>query len=221
MASHLDLEEQEQLDQIKSFWAQWGNLITGVVTLVLVCFAAWNGWNYWQQRQATQAAVLFDTFEEASKQGDLALLARSLSDLQDQFPRTTLTAQASLLAAKTYFDKEKFSEAEKPLAWVVDHASDQAYVALASLRLSALAIERKDMAKARSLVEGKTAPAGFQPLFDDRMGDIALIEGKHEEAKTRFTSAYKGMEESTEYRRLIEVKLGTLGVDIASPEFKK
>lgn len=221
MASHLDLEEQEQLDQIKSFWAQWGNLITGVVTLVLVCFAAWNGWNYWQQRQATQAAVLFDTFEEASKQGDLTLLARSLSDLQDQFPRTTLTAQASLLAAKTYFDKEKFSEAEKPLAWVVDHASDQAYVALASLRLSALAIERKDMAKARSLVEGKTAPAGFQPLFDDRMGDIALIEGKHEEAKTRFTSAYKGMDESTEYRRLIEVKLGTLGVDVASPEFKK
>ena len=221
MASHLDLEEQEQLDQIKSFWAQWGTLITGVVTLVLVCFAAWNGWNYWQQRQATQAAVLFDTFEEASKQGDLALLARSLSDLQDQFPRTTLTAQASLLAAKTYFDKEKFSEAEKPLAWVVDHASDQAYVALASLRLSALAIERKDMAKARSLVEGKTAPAGFQPLFDDRMGDIALIEGKHEEAKTRFTSAYKGMDESTEYRRLIEVKLGTLGVDVASPEFKK
>ena len=221
MASHLDLAEQEQLDQIKSFWAQWGNLITAVVTLVLVCFAAWNGWNYWQQRQATQAAVLFDTFEEASKQGDLALLARSLSDLQDQFPRTTLTAQASLLAAKTYFDKEKLSEAEKPLEWVVDHASDKAYIALARLRLSALAIERKDMAKARSWVEGKSAPEGFQPLFDDRIGDIALIEGKNDEAKTRFTSAYKGMDESTEYRRLIEVKLGTLGVDIASPEFKK
>jgi predicted negative regulator of RcsB-dependent stress response len=221
MASHLDLEEQEQLDQIKSFWTQWGNLITGVVTLALVCFAAWNGWNYLQQRQATQAAILFDTFEEASKQGDLALLARSLSDMQDKFPRTTLTAQASLLEAKTFFDKDKAADAEKPLEWVVEHASDQAYVALASLRLSALAVERKDMAKARSWVEGKTAPAGFQPLFDDRMGDIALIEGKHEEAKTRFTSAYKGMEESTEYRRLIEVKLGTLGVDVASPEFKK
>jgi predicted negative regulator of RcsB-dependent stress response len=221
MASHLDLEEQEQLDQIKSFWAQWGNTITALVTLVLVCFAAWNGWNYWQQRQATQAAVLFDTFEEATKQGDLALVARSLSDLQDQFPRTTLTAQAALIAAKTYFDKEKLSEAEKPLEWVVDHASDKAYVALARLRLSALAIERKDMAKARSLVDGKSAPTGFQPLFDDRLGDIALIEGKNEEAKTHFTSAYKGMDESTEYRRLIEVKLGTLGVDIASPEFKK
>ncbi len=221
MASHLDLEEQEQLDQIKSFWNQWGNLITGVVTLALVCFAAWNGWLYWQQRQATQAAVLFDTFEEASKQGDLALLTRSLSDLQDQFPRATLTAQASMLAAKTFFDKDKAADAEKPLEWVVEHASDQAYVALARLRLSSLAIEKKDMAKARSLVEGKTVPPGFQPLFDDRMGDIALIEGKNDEAKTRFSSAFKGMDESTEYRRLIEVKLGTLGVDVGSPEFKK
>ena len=221
MASHLDLEEQEQLDQIKSFWARWGNLITSVITLLLLAFAAWNGWNYWQQRQATQAAVLFDTFENASKQGDLALLARSLGDLQDQFPRTTLTAQASLLAAKTYFDKDQASDAEKPLVWVVDHASDEAYVAMARLRLSALAIERKDMAKARTWVEGKTAPNGFQPLFDDRMGDIALIEGKLDEAKTRFINAYKGMEDSSEYRRLIEVKLSTLGVDVTSAEFKK
>jgi len=221
MASHLDLEEQEQLDQIKSFWARWGNLITGVITLLLLAFAAWNGWNYWQQRQATQAAVLFDTFENASKQGDLALLARSLGDLQDQFPRTTLTAQASLLAAKTYFDKDQASDAEKPLAWVVDHASDEAYVAMARLRLSALAIERKDMAKARTWVEGKTAPNGFQPLFDDRVGDIALIEGKLDEAKTRFSNAYKGMDDTSEYRRLIEVKLSTLGVDVTSAEFKK
>jgi predicted negative regulator of RcsB-dependent stress response len=221
MASHLDLEEQEQLDQIKSFWARWGNLITSVITLLLLAFAAWNGWNYWQQRQATQAAVLFDTFENASKQGDLALLARSLGDLQDQFPRTTLTAQASLLAAKTYFDKDQASDAEKPLAWVVDHASDEAYVAMARLRLSALAIERKDMAKARTWVEGKTAPNGFQPLFDDRVGDIALIEGKLDEAKTRFSNAYKGMDDTSEYRRLIEVKLSTLGVDVTSAEFKK
>ena len=221
MASHLDLEEQEQLDLIKSFWSRWGNLITGIVTLVLVGFAAWNGWNYWQQRQATQAAVLFDTFEEATKQGDVALVARSLGDLQNQFPRTTLTAQASLISAKTYFEKDKLPEAEKSLMWVVEHASDQAYIALARLRLSALAIEAKDMAKARSWVDGKTPPPGFQPLFDDRLGDIALIEGKSDEAKTRFTSAYKGMDESTEYRRLIEVKLGTLGVDVSSPEFKK
>jgi hypothetical protein len=35
MAKHLDLEEQEQLDQLKHFWNQYGNLITWVLIAVL------------------------------------------------------------------------------------------------------------------------------------------------------------------------------------------
>jgi predicted negative regulator of RcsB-dependent stress response len=52
MASHLDLEEQEQLDQIKHFWAKFGNLITWVLLIVLTAYAGWNGWQYWQRDQA-------------------------------------------------------------------------------------------------------------------------------------------------------------------------
>ena len=50
MATHLDLEEQEQLDQIKHFWNKWGTPITGVAVIVMGGFAAWNGWQMWQQR---------------------------------------------------------------------------------------------------------------------------------------------------------------------------
>ena len=39
MATHLDLEEQEQLDQLKAFWKQYGNLITWVLIVVLGAFA--------------------------------------------------------------------------------------------------------------------------------------------------------------------------------------
>ena len=51
---HLDLEEQEQLAQLKHFWNRWGNLITWALIAVLGAFAAWNGWNFWQQRQAVR-----------------------------------------------------------------------------------------------------------------------------------------------------------------------
>ena len=40
MAKHLDLEEQEQLDQIKHFWSKYGNAITWVLIVVLGAFAA-------------------------------------------------------------------------------------------------------------------------------------------------------------------------------------
>ena len=58
MATHLDLEEQEQLDALKHFWNQWGNLITWVLIAVLGAYAAWNGWQYWERRQAGLASVL-------------------------------------------------------------------------------------------------------------------------------------------------------------------
>ncbi|MEP6792408.1 MAG: tetratricopeptide repeat protein, partial [Ramlibacter sp.] len=55
MAKHLDLEEQEQLAEIKHFWNTYGNLITWVLIAVFGTIAAWNGWQYWQRTQAAQA----------------------------------------------------------------------------------------------------------------------------------------------------------------------
>lgn len=54
MATHLDLEEQEQLDQLKHFWNTYGTLITWVVLLVAGAFVAWNGWQYYQRSKAVR-----------------------------------------------------------------------------------------------------------------------------------------------------------------------
>ena len=59
MANHLDLEEQEQLDQLKHFWNRWGNLITWVLIVVLGAFAAWNGWNWYQRYQGSKATIAY------------------------------------------------------------------------------------------------------------------------------------------------------------------
>ena len=40
MATHLDLEEQEQLDQLKHFWKRWGNLISWALIVVLGAYAS-------------------------------------------------------------------------------------------------------------------------------------------------------------------------------------
>mgnify|MGYP000606093931 CR=1 FL=1 len=221
MATHLDLEEQEQLDQFKHFWTRWGNLITGVITAALLVYASYNGWQYWQQRQAAQAAVLYDTFEKAAREADLPLMARSLSDMQDQFGRTTYTQQAALLAARIYANKSNLPEAEKALQWEIDHGQEDGYVALARLRLSALNMETKNLDKAKALIKGQVAPAGFQALFDDRLGDIAVLQGQPEEAKALFLSAYQGMEAANEYRRIIDMKLATLGVTPPAAEKKQ
>ena len=81
MANQLDLEEQEQLDQLKHFWKQYGNLITWALIVALGAYAAWNGYQYWQRNQASQAAAMFDEVERVSKLGDISKVERAFGDM--------------------------------------------------------------------------------------------------------------------------------------------
>ncbi len=98
MAAHLDLEEQEQLDQLKAFWAKWGNLLTWLLIAVLGAYAAWNGWNYWQRKQSLQASALYEELERAVKSNDATRVERVFTDLRDQVTTAyTLGARKSAI----------------------------------------------------------------------------------------------------------------------------
>ncbi len=219
MAKHLDLEEQEQLDELKHFWKQYGNLITWVLIVVLGAFAAWNGYQYWQRSQAAQASVMYDEIARAVQSGETARIDRSLADMKDRFGSTTYAQQAGLLAAKAYYDKGNVDAARATLTWVADKASDPGYQAVAKLRLAGILLEKKAYDEALQQVSG-AFPKDFAGLVADRRGDILTAQGKKAEAKTEYEKAWKGLDERAEYRRLVEVKLNALGVDPAAGQVK-
>ena len=212
MAKHLDLEEQEQLAELKHFWARYGNLITWVLIAVFGTVAAWNGYQYWQGRQSAQASVMYDEVDRAVLSGDMPRIERSLADMKDRFGGTAYAEQAGLLAAKTYFEKGNVDAAKASLKWVADKANDAGFQSVAKLRLAGLLMETKAYDEALAVLTG-SFPKDFAPLASDRRGDILLLQGKKSEARAEYEKAYKGLEERTEYRRLVEVKLNALGVD--------
>jgi predicted negative regulator of RcsB-dependent stress response len=212
MASPLDLEEQEQLDELKHFWKRWGDLITWVLIAVLGSYAAWMGWQSYTAKQAMQSAALYDTVERAALGGDMALLDRSVSDIKDKFASTSYAQQAALLAARVYNDKDRKADAKAQLSWVIDKASDEGYQALARLRLAALLVEDKAYDDARKQLSAKT-PAAFAPLMSDRLGDLAVLQSQPTEAVQHYKAAWKGFEPNADYRRLVAVKLAALGAD--------
>lgn len=212
MAKHLDLEEQEQLDELKHFWKQYGNLITWALIAVLGTFAAWNGFQYWQRSQSAQSAVMFDEIERAVQAGDAARTDRALADMRDRFGSTAYAHQAGLLVAKAYLDKGNADAARAALAWVADKASDPGYQAIARLRLAGILMEKKSYDEAIQQLSG-VFPKDFQGLAADRRGDILMVQGKKAEAKVEYEKAWKALDERAEYRRLVEVKLNALGVD--------
>lgn len=216
MVQSLDLEEQEQLAQLKHFWKRYGNFITWLMILVFGSIAAWNGWNYWQHKQAMGASVLFDQIERAVADKDVNRMNTALTDMQDKFGRTVFAQQGALLAARGLQDAGDAAKATQALTWAANQSADDGLQAIARLRLSALALESGQPDEAKKWLEA-TMPAEFAGLVADRQGDIFQLAGQAAEAKQAYTKAHQLLSEETEYRRLVEVKLNALGVDVSTP----
>jgi predicted negative regulator of RcsB-dependent stress response len=215
MANHLDLEEQEQLDQIKHFWAQYGNLITWVLIAVFGSMAAWNGWNYWQRTQSVKASALFEELQRAASGGDVAKIERAFNDMKSGFGSTAYAAQAALVAGKALYEAKDSDAARAALTWAMNDASDPAYQGLARLRLAGIEFDAKKFDVALTLLDG-SLPKALEPLAQDRKADVLMAQGKSDEAKALYEQAWKAMPVRMEYRNLIEVKLASLGVDVST-----
>jgi predicted negative regulator of RcsB-dependent stress response len=216
MATHLDLEEQEQLDQLKAFWKRYGNLLTWVLLIVLGAFAAWNGWNWYQRDQAGKASAMFDQLDAAAQAGNVEQAGRVFADMRERFPRTAYTQQGGLLAAKVQFEKGKPDAALESLAWVAANASETEYQTMARLRAAGVLLDQKKYDDALKQLDAATAP-DFAALAADRRGDVLLAQGKKDEAKASYTKAWKAMDAKVDYRRLIDAKLTSLGAAPADP----
>ena len=82
MAQPLDLQEQEQLDDLKAFWKTYGNLITWALVAALAVFAALNGWKWWQREQSTKAAAMYDELDRAAQAGNAQRAGQIFADLK-------------------------------------------------------------------------------------------------------------------------------------------
>ena len=212
MATPLDLEEQEQLDQLKHFWKQYGNAITWFLIAVLSAFASWNFYQYWQRGKAVQAAALFEEVDRSLKSRDDSKVERVFADIKKEFESTVYAQQAGLQVAKYYYDTGNIAATKAALLWVVEKSTDEGYQSIAKLRLSGVLAEERAFAEAIKLLDSSFA-AGFEALALDRKGDIFVLQGQNAEAVTAYNKAYKLSVDRTEYLRLIEVKLNSLGVN--------
>jgi predicted negative regulator of RcsB-dependent stress response len=214
---HLDLDEQEQIANIKYFWQKWGTIITSAVMVVALAYLGWTGWQWYQNSQAQKSAVLFDELSKAVTAGDIPKTDRVFADMKDQFGSTAYTAQAALLDARMNYEKGNVEPAKAALQWLASSGADSSYKDIARLRLAGLHIEAKNYAEADKILTSDIGKS-FAALAADRLGDSYTLQNKSEEAKAQYLKAYAGLEagNNNEYKKMVEVKLARLGVDATS-----
>ncbi|MGA7950783.1 MAG: tetratricopeptide repeat protein [Thiobacillaceae bacterium] len=205
-----DLEEQEQLDELKAWWDRWGTLVSIAIAGALAATAGWQWWRNHQATQAAQAAVIFDRLDQAAEAGDDKVAREIGGMIIDKYAGTGYAPRAALILAGVNLSLNDSKSARAQLEWAIEHARDPGLKDLARLRLAAVLLDAKEYDAAMSQLNAAHSDA-FAPRFNDLKGDVLMAEGKAQEAKAAYDAAYKALDEKNPLRQLVGFKLDALG----------
>jgi len=219
--AHYDLEEQEQIDELKAWWKMYGNLVTAVVTAAALAVVGWQGWKMYQNNQAGQASVLLTALEDALAANDAQRIKVAAGELTDKFGGTAQAALGTLAAAKASVGAGDLKTAKLQLGWVVENGKNEIRD-IARLRLAAVLVDEKAYDEALKHLEGQYAPA-FAARFAEMKGEVLVAQGKKAEARAAFKTALAALDEKQKAgegrlqegknpgREILQQKLDALG----------
>ena len=206
----LDLEEQEQVAELKAWWKQHGNLIVAAVLACAIAFAGWQGWRWYQASQASQAAGLYEALAKAAQAGDPKALRDAGGSLIESYPRTLYAAMGALVAARFHFDRNDLKAAKTQLEWVVERSPADDFKDLARLRLAAILLDEKAYDEALKVLDAKHA-AAYDAQFAALRGDVLVAKKQPAEARAAYQLAIeKAAKDQGTFRESVRMRLKTL-----------
>lgn len=204
-----DLEEQEQLDELKAWWKTYGKMVSNLVIGLLVAYAAYQGWAYYQSKQAVNASTEYQALQVTDAKDTKSIQAKA-SVLMEKYSATPYAGRAAVFAAKVNYEANQVKSAKAQLEWAIDNAKESSVSAIASLQLANILAEESNFEAALKVLEAKH-DAGFDGLFLDMKGDVLLGLGKRDEAKAAYELALTKLDVQGRYRHLTQQKIDSLG----------
>ncbi|MDR0735885.1 MAG: tetratricopeptide repeat protein, partial [Zoogloeaceae bacterium] len=191
-----DLEEQEQVENLKAWWKQYGNLAVGCVCALALAVAGWTAWNGHQARQAAQSGEIYAALQQAIGKNDSVQVRGLTGELTDKYGNTSYASMGVLLAARHAIGAGDAKTARAQFAWVVEHGKDE-FADIARLRLAGLLLDEHEYDEAMKWLARPPA-AAFAASYAELRGDVFLAQEKVAEAKAAWQEARDLLEKNNE-----------------------
>jgi len=205
-----DLEEQEQLDDLKAWWQRWGNTVTAVVVAACIAAAGVQGWRWYMAKQAQEASTLFAALSQAVRSNDLPKAKDTTAQLEDKFARTGYAPRAALVLAKLLFDSGDVAGARAQVQWVIEKSDETELKEVARYRMAEILLNEKQYDEALKVLDAKHGEP-FAALYADLRGDALAAAGRAADAKAAYQAALAKLDAKSQYKAYVQVKLDALG----------
>ncbi len=206
----LDLEEQEQVDELKALWKKYGTYITKAAIAFFVLYVLFQGWGYYQNKQSLSASELYQSIVVLDEKNTKEIMQKA-ENLIDNYGGTPYAGRAAILFAKASYAEGSKDKAKEKLAWASSHAKESATESIALIQLGQILLEEKKYEEALKKAND-VDNEGYLGLSNDLKGDVLSAMGKKEEAKKAYLEALKRFRPKDPYARFTQEKLETLGV---------
>ena len=206
----LDLEEQEQVDELKAWWKQHGNKVMAFIVVFALGVAGWGFWKNNEAKQTSEAVVLFEVLRKELPTNNVKRIREVAGQIIEKYPRTPYAVDAAMFMAKANFGNGDAKSAKTQYQWVIDHAKQTQSKDLAQMRLAIVLLDEKDFTGAIKLLEAKHDSA-FDPLYNDLKGDVYALQGLSKEARAAYQAAITTLEKDVPFKNYIQIKLDALG----------
>ena len=203
----LNLTEQEQLSQFKTWWSQYGRFVIAFLTATILGVGSYLVWTNYQHRQSGEASVIFANLQRAVVEHDIKRIREAAGELVAHYPRTAYAELGALIAAKAHYTAGDAKTAKTELDWAVQHGRNQEVRELARLRLVFILFDEKAFEEALKQISMNHASGILALQLGEIKGDILLAQAKLPEAKSAYQEALNKL--SKEEKELAKPATGT------------
>ncbi len=209
--------DEEQIEAIKKWFAQWGNYLIGAVLAIVV---GYGGFWFYQDQQAQSRVAASDQYQvvlrlvesEAALTGDaLSDLQSAVSTLMEDHGGTTYSLYGQMHLARQLVLNEELTQAAEVLSGALSEADDSVLGPVINLRLARVRFELEEFDSVLTTLDA-VAPGAHQVSYDELRGDVHAARGNRDQARAAYEAAWQAAQDSGVQRPLLQVKAANYGV---------
>ncbi len=210
------LSEQEQIDQIRSWWSEYGAYVIGGIVIGGGLLFGINNYQANKLQAEIDASASYEALLEFANAGDLDAAETTADTIASSYAGTAYVAQSRLSMARLYMDKNRDQDAADSLRAVVDSETGSEFRHVARLRLARILLYQDKAQEVVDLLESE-GDAAFAAAYAEVLGDAYHALGRDAEAMTAYQQVLTDpLSEGTVDQQLVQWK--ALDLPEAAPE---